>query len=163
MHAMEPVRRAVIVTHSTADTEAAGAAMAARLTGGACVVLVGGLGAGKTAFVRGACRGLGVSEEVLSPTFILMESFDGRLPVVHLDLYRLEHEEEIEALGVFDLLGGDGVLLVEWGDRSPTLTENADVVVEIGSEDAGHPDRRRIVFSWTNEFDAMLGKDGSWL
>lgn len=149
--------RRVLVTHSPADTEALGERLASRLDRGACVVLSGGLGAGKTVFIRGACRGLGVAEDVLSPTFILYEAFEGRLPVVHIDLYRLEHESELDALGVFDLLGTDTVLLAEWGARSDALMESADVVVEIALDDV--PDRRRVTVSWAPGFDGIFAED----
>jgi len=127
-------RTAVVHSCSAVDTQRHGAETARRLTGGACIALVGPLGAGKTEWVRGACRGLGIDDDVLSPTFILYEEFRGRLPVVHVDLYRLDHESEIEALGVFDLLGGDTVVLAEWADRSETLMAHADAVVTLADE-----------------------------
>lgn len=160
---MERTGRAAIVTRSADETESVGAALAARLRAGACVALVGGLGAGKTVFVRGMCRGLGVDEDVLSPTFILYEAFDGRLPVVHIDLYRLEHESEVESLGVFDLLGGDSVVLAEWGDRSDMLMRHADIAVAIDDSDLEHPDRRRIEFAYTADLAAAFGDIASWL
>ncbi|HET6349775.1 MAG TPA: tRNA (adenosine(37)-N6)-threonylcarbamoyltransferase complex ATPase subunit type 1 TsaE [Candidatus Krumholzibacteria bacterium] len=118
-------------TASEAETARFGAELGECLTHGACVSLVGPLGAGKTVLVGGLCRGLGIREEVVSPTFILLETFEGRLPVVHIDLYRLEHERELEELGAFDFLAGGAVLLVEWGDRSPRLNELADVEIRI--------------------------------
>jgi len=121
-------------TSTPEETERFGAALGARVSGGLCLALVGPLGAGKTTLVRGLCRGLGVDEEILSPTFILYEAFSGRHPVVHVDLYRLTHESELEALGVFDLPGGDTVLLAEWGERSESLMAGADAVVEIHAE-----------------------------
>jgi tRNA threonylcarbamoyladenosine biosynthesis protein TsaE len=78
------------ITRSVRETEAAGAALARRLRAGACVRLVGPLGAGKTAFVRGAMRALGVREPAASPTFVLAREGRGRVPVAHLDLYRLD-------------------------------------------------------------------------
>ena len=96
-----------------------------------CVTLIGPLGAGKTILVAGVCRGLGVTGEVLSPTFVLYEQFNGRLPVAHVDLYRLDHESEIEELGVFESLGGAMVILAEWGDRSETLSAEADAAIEL--------------------------------
>lgn len=122
-------------THSSAETEQFGAALGERIRRGACVCLTGPLGAGKTVLVAGLCRGLGVREPVTSPTFILMESFNGRLPIVHIDLYRLEHEREIEDIGVFDLLGGDTVVIAEWGERSPSLHAAADIDIRIEPED----------------------------
>lgn len=118
-------------TSAGAETHEFGAALGARIRRGACVCLTGPLGAGKTVLVAGLCRGLGATDAVTSPTFILMESFVGTLPIVHIDLYRLEHEREIEDIGVFDLLGGDTVLIAEWGERSPALLEAADIEVRI--------------------------------
>jgi tRNA threonylcarbamoyladenosine biosynthesis protein TsaE len=118
-------------TVSEAETARFGAELGECFTHSACVSLVGPLGAGKTVLVRGLCRGLGINEEVVSPTFILLETFQGRLPVVHVDLYRLEHERELEELGVYDYLRDGAVLLAEWGDRSPRLHAQADVEIRI--------------------------------
>jgi len=81
-----------------------------------------------------------VAEEVVSPTFILCEEYPGRLPVVHVDLYRLEHEDQLDALGIFDRLGTDAVILVEWGDRSPRIIDASDIVIDIriAGEEARH-------------------------
>lgn len=124
-------------TASEADTARFGMELAQCIEHGACVSLVGPLGAGKTVLVGGLCRGLGINESVVSPTFILMETFQGRLPVVHVDLYRLEHERELEELGVFDYLANGAVLLAEWGDRSPRLNEMAEVEIRIDCNSAG--------------------------
>lgn len=133
-------RKKTIATQSERATGELGEAIGRRIGEGLCASLVGSLGTGKSVLVRGMCRGLGVDEDVLSPTFVLFEEYRGRLPVVHLDLYRLEHEREVEELGVFDRLGGDTVILVEWGDRSPHLFDESDVVVSI--EMAGDTGRR---------------------
>jgi len=118
-------------TNDATGTEAFGFALGARIARGACVCVTGPLGAGKTVLVKGLCRGLGADGEVTSPTFILMESFTGRLPIVHLDLYRLEHEREIEGIGVFDLVGSGDVVIAEWGERSPALLDAADIEITI--------------------------------
>lgn len=128
-------------TASEAETARFGAELGECISNSACVTLVGPLGAGKTVLVRGLCRGLGIEEIVVSPTFILLETFQGRLPVVHVDLYRLEHERELEELGVFDYLRGGTVLLAEWGDRSPRLHALADVEIRI----EGSGDERSII------------------
>lgn len=117
-----------------------GAALGRRIEEGLCIVLVGSLGTGKSVLIRGICRGLGIGESVLSPTFILFEEYKGRLPVVHLDLYRLEHEGEVEELGAFDRIGDGSVVLVEWGDRSPRMLDASDVVIRL--EMAGAAGRR---------------------
>ena len=106
--------------------------MGRRVTQGVCVALVGSLGAGKSVLARSVSLGLGVREEVVSPTFILCEEYPGRLPVVHIDLYRLDHECQLEELGVLDKLGSDAVLLVEWGDRSERIMNASDIVIKIG-------------------------------
>jgi tRNA threonylcarbamoyladenosine biosynthesis protein TsaE len=118
-------------TTSEADTARFGAELGECIEQGTCVSLVGPLGAGKTVLVGGLCRGLGIDENVVSPTFILLETFQGRLPVVHVDLYRLDHERELEELGVFDYVRDGAVLLAEWGDRSPRLHAMAEVEIKI--------------------------------
>ena len=122
--------RLIIQSASPSDTEAFGAAFGQRLDRALCVSLVGPLGSGKSVLARGVCVGLGVAELVVSPSFILCEEYDGRIPVIHLDLYRLDHESEILELGVFDRLD-DAVILAEWGDRSSYLTDTADVVIRL--------------------------------
>ena len=128
---MKRSKKFVWKTASAAESQSLGEAIGKRITSGLCVSFVGPLGAGKTVLVAAVCRGLGVTEDVLSPTFVLYEEFSGRLPVAHVDLYRLDHESEIEELGVFDRLGGPMVILAEWGDRSVALSSHADAVVEL--------------------------------
>jgi tRNA threonylcarbamoyladenosine biosynthesis protein TsaE len=100
---------------SAAETEALGARLAERLSPGDVVVVSGELGAGKTTLIRGACRALGVSEPVTSPTFTIGQRYaGGRLPVSHLDLYRLEDLEGEDPALLDDYLGPDGVAFVEW-------------------------------------------------
>jgi len=127
---------ATLRTRSAAETARLGEAIGRRMTGGATVCLNGLLGAGKTVLVQGLCRGLDVADDVVSPTFILLEVFAGRVPVIHIDLYRLEHERELEALGVFELPGTDTVLLAEWGARSPHLMEVADISLDVTADGA---------------------------
>jgi tRNA threonylcarbamoyladenosine biosynthesis protein TsaE len=135
-------------TTSAAESQRVGEAIGRRITHGLCVTVVGPLGAGKTVLVGGICRGLGVDEAVLSPSFVLYEEFKGRLPVAHVDLYRLEHESEVEELGLFDRIGGQEVILVEWGDRSESLCALADAVIEIVPTSQS---RRRIEATCTPE------------
>jgi tRNA threonylcarbamoyladenosine biosynthesis protein TsaE len=124
-------RRFVFLSGSERETAELGESLGKRIDAGACIAIVGVLGAGKTVLVRGICRGLGVAEEILSPTFVLYEEFSGRLPVAHVDFYRLEHEREIEELGVFDKLGTDCVVLAEWGDRSRSVLDSSGVVIRL--------------------------------
>jgi tRNA threonylcarbamoyladenosine biosynthesis protein TsaE len=105
----------VVETHSAAETEALGARIAERLQPGDLVVLSGDLGTGKTTLVRGACRALGFTGPVTSPTFTIGQRYaGGRLPVSHLDLYRLQTLEDEDPALLDDYLGPDGVAFVEW-------------------------------------------------
>ena len=106
---------------SPEETERAGERLAARLRPGSVVALVGDLGAGKTCFIRGLVRGLGVNQTVSSPTFVLVNEYRGRLPVFHVDAYRTESLAELLDLGLDEYIGGDGVTVVEWADKLPAL------------------------------------------
>jgi tRNA threonylcarbamoyladenosine biosynthesis protein TsaE len=124
----EALRMVTFQSQSESETERLGEALGRRLERGLCVCLVGPLGSGKSVIARGICRGLGIREPVVSPTFVLCEAYEGRVPVLHLDLYRLDHENQIAELGVLDR-AADVVVLAEWGDRSPYLLERADMIV----------------------------------
>jgi tRNA threonylcarbamoyladenosine biosynthesis protein TsaE len=129
-----------ITTHSEDDTAAVGRDIAATLSAGDVLLLYGDLGAGKTAFVRGLAEGLGVArEEVSSPTFTLIQEYrGGRLPLFHVDLYRIEDPREFDELGL-DEIAEDGVLAIEWADRYPSPPP-ATFRVEIAH--AGQSERR---------------------
>lgn len=114
-HGGTEIRR--VVTRSEEETEDWGSRLAPFLEPGDCILLAGELGAGKTCFVRGLAWGLGVEERVTSPTFVLIREYRGRLPLYHLDAYRLEGPGDLLMLGVEELAEGEGVLVVEWGDR----------------------------------------------
>jgi tRNA threonylcarbamoyladenosine biosynthesis protein TsaE len=105
-------------TSTDAETEALGARLGASLSGGEVVLLYGDLGAGKTVFVRGLARGLGLDpDEVASPTFVLLTTYKGRIALHHADLYRLRGGGDEEELGLEELPGPRGVLAVEWAER----------------------------------------------
>lgn len=118
-----------VVTHSEHETAALGRDLARTLTAGSVVLLTGELGAGKTAFVRGLADGLGISpEEVNSPTFTLVQEYrGGRLPVYHVDLYRLK-PAEVDDLGLDELTLSGAVTAIEWPDRLPRPFEGAFTV-----------------------------------
>lgn len=98
----------------------------------AVVTLAGDLGAGKTTLVQAICRGLGVTGDVTSPTFALVHEYEGRgATVYHLDLYRLQRESELEALGWDDILAADGVVLVEWPERAAGLIPRDHIPIRL--------------------------------
>lgn len=128
-------------TLSSQETEALGAEFARGLRAGAVVLVSGDLGAGKTTFVRGACRELGVTGPVTSPTFTIGRRYQGRIAVSHLDLYRLEAPEEEDPALLGDYLTPDGVAFVEWPERGhPGLGR---VTARVLIEHCGG-DRRRV-------------------
>ena len=101
-----------------ADTQHLGELVARCVADADVLVLTGGLGVGKTQFTKGLSRGLGDTHPVTSPTFALMAVHDGgRVPLFHFDLYRLEHAYELEDTGIFDVLGYEGVCVLEWGEQ----------------------------------------------
>jgi tRNA threonylcarbamoyladenosine biosynthesis protein TsaE len=113
-----PANSTSITTESEADTVRAGRELAVTLSAGDVVLLYGDLGAGKTAFVRGLAEGLGASpDEVSSPTFTLVQEYrGGRVPLTHVDLYRLNNPREIEDLGLDEIAAG-AVLAIEWAEK----------------------------------------------
>lgn len=119
----------ITITQSEAETAAVGRALAARLTDGSILLLQGDLGAGKTAFVRGVAEGLGIEPaEVSSPTFTIVQEYrGGRLPLHHVDLYRLA-PREVDELGLDDLTLEPGVTAIEWPERLPRRWPGAIVV-----------------------------------
>jgi tRNA threonylcarbamoyladenosine biosynthesis protein TsaE len=125
-----------LLSASEAETRDAGERLAERLCPGDTVLLSGSLGAGKTAFVRGVARGLGVDPaEVRSPTFTLVNIYPGRFPVYHIDLYRIDRREELSELGLEEMIDSDGVALVEWAERLGRYAPVRAVRVQI--EDLG--------------------------
>ena len=103
---------------SEQDTEALGRALVQRLQPGAVVAFTGDLGAGKTAFVRGMAQGLGIPQRVTSPTFTIVNEYEGgRLPLFHFDMYRLSSEEDLFDIGWEDYLDRGGLCVVEWSER----------------------------------------------
>lgn len=120
-----------VCSDSASQTVSLGRVFGKLLPAGSTVSLEGGLGSGKTCFIKGVCSGLGVSGEVLSPSFILVEEYRGDLPVMHFDLYRLEKMEDVYQTGMFDAADGRNILLVEWGDRLPPGVFDFDITVII--------------------------------
>ncbi|MBR4692535.1 MAG: tRNA (adenosine(37)-N6)-threonylcarbamoyltransferase complex ATPase subunit type 1 TsaE [Oscillospiraceae bacterium] len=115
-----------VETHSEAETEALGERLAKCLRAGSVCALYGELGAGKTAFVRGMARGLGVEESVTSPTFTIVNEYPGDPPLFHFDMYRLKNAEELYGIGWEDYLDREGVCVTEWSENvEEALPEDA--------------------------------------
>jgi len=131
----------IVVSDSERETEALGARLAGVLRAGDVVALRGGLGMGKTAFIRGIARGFGIPDRVTSPTFTIVNEYEGRLPLFHFDLYRLSGADELFSIGWEDYLGRGGVCAVEWSEQADGALE-ADVVVSIRR---GETDLQRVI------------------
>jgi len=134
-----------IVTESAEATRALGRKLGLALEAGSCVALVGPLGAGKTQFVKGIAAGAGVPDRqtVNSPTFVLVNEYDGRLHLYHLDTYRLGDSAELERLGFGEMLYAGGAVIVEWADRvAEALPEDH---LRVSFEHAGESRRRVVV------------------
>jgi len=135
-----------IVTRSRQETMALGRRLGALLEPGDVVALDGPLGSGKTTLTKGLAEGLGVEDPrwVTSPTFVLVHEYPGRVPVYHIDAYRLSGPDDAEALGTDELFFGDGVAIVEWAERIADVLppERLDIELSHVGDDA-----RQLVFT----------------
>ena len=135
-----------IITNSPTETEAVGASLAAELKPGSVIAFTGDLGAGKTAFTRGLARGLGVEERVTSPTFTIVNEYEGgRLPLFHFDMYRLGSSDELFDIGWEDYLSRGGVCAVEWSENIADALEEGTIRVDIRR--GAHDDQRIITIT----------------
>ena len=154
----------MIVAASADETREIARSLAELLGPGDVVLLAGGLGAGKTTFAKGLAAGLGVEDVVVSPTFTLARAYEGRLPLVHVDVYRLETEHEVLDLGLDDLVGDDGVLVVEWGDAAAAAlgAERLEVrLVAVGEADDREISMTPVGASWRDRSDAITALTAS--
>ena len=153
-------------TTSPEATKQLASTLARYLHPGDVVVLEGDLGAGKTQFVQGVAQGLGIKAPVTSPTFNILLSYeDGTLPLYHFDLYRLERVEELEDIGYYETVEGDGVTFIEWGEKFPqalpcdflrirlSVCDDASRLVEVRSSGERSRD---VLFAWTKDSRSQL-------
>jgi len=131
----------VYETGSLEETLALGRKLAERFSPGDVVALSGALGAGKTSLVKGIALGLGVAEPVTSPTFTLIQEYDGRIPLYHIDLYRITDPDQLDDLGIEEYLEGDGVTVIEWPEKAGGLFSSRALAVGVIVLDGG---RRRF-------------------
>ena len=155
------MRALSVVSRSPEETRILGAALAAAVLPGDIVSLSGDLGAGKTVFVQGFARALGVETPVTSPSFTLVNHYEGRFSILHLDVYRLDSFQEVIDLGFDELLGGEAVAVVEWGEAVQPLLPRGylEVVIELGDPE-GPEDERMLTFTpqgreWISKLHAM--------
>lgn len=147
----KPSYQMVLLCQHEADSLKLGALLATRAYPGLIIRLEGGLGAGKTVFARGFARGLGIRETIASPTYPIIQEYSGRLPLFHMDLYRLGTEDEVSDVGVRELLGGSNVCLIEWPDRAGALIGPENLTISI-----------RILEDQTREFHLSALVDTVW-
>jgi tRNA threonylcarbamoyladenosine biosynthesis protein TsaE len=146
------------VTRSARATFQLGVKLGAQLLPGDVVALVGELGAGKTQLIRGACEGAAVPvRAVSSPTFAIVATYPGRIPIHHADFYRLGDLDELYATGFFDLVGGDGAVLVEWADRIPGSLPAARLEIQLAHSATG-ASVREFTFRGTGSRHAALAR-----
>lgn len=126
------------------DTEMWGERLASELTRGDVVLLFGGLGVGKTTLVRGLARGLGCSEVAVSPTYTILEIYQGRLPVFHFDFYRIESHEDVRATDAREYFD-EGVTLIEWPERIRAWWPNSRLEITLEHCEGGRTLTRRNV------------------
>lgn len=152
-------------TSGVDETRELAGALAEMVHPGDILLLTGDLGAGKTAFAQGFARGLGVEEQVTSPTFTLARSYEGRLRLHHLDVYRLDRLQEAVDLGLPEMVDDGGVTLIEWGDVViPTLPAHyLEIRLGYGDEDDDRTfDLRAVGTRWTARSRAVSEVLGPW-
>lgn len=141
-----------IVSHSVAQTQRLGARLGALLSPGDLILLHGDLGSGKTTFTQGLAQGLGITDKVNSPTFILVREYEGRLPLYHMDFYRLDKPAEALEIGLESYMDVGGVCVVEWPEHAQGLpTDHLDIRLRFVSDT-----KRSLRFEPTSQHYADL-------
>ena len=120
-----------LITHSPEQTQQLGTSIGELAQPGDVILLTGELGTGKTCLTQGIAWGLNIKEYTLSPSFVIMRELYGRLPLYHIDLYRLDNIEEIADLGLDDYLYGKGVCVVEWAEKGLSIMPEEHLLIEI--------------------------------
>jgi tRNA threonylcarbamoyladenosine biosynthesis protein TsaE len=158
-------------TKSAEDTRELAAALAPLVRGGDILLLAGELGAGKTCFTQGLGRALGIEEPITSPTFTLLRPYEGRVRLLHADVYRLDHLQEIVDLGIVEQVDTDAVAVIEWGDRAEPVLPADFLEIAItfapGYGDDDDDDDRRFALrpvgsSWSNRAGALQRSVERW-
>lgn len=132
-------------SNSPKETENIAKAFAKKLVAGDVVTLDGDLGAGKTAFVQGLAKGLGVDAYVSSPTFTIVNCYKGAMPLYHFDVYRIEESDEMYDIGFDEYVGGDGVAVIEWSEKIADILPVPRYEIKMSKDMSKHDDYRNIV------------------
>jgi ATPase, YjeE family len=135
-----------LVTHSPEETIKLGEYIGSRLSKGDILALQGTLAAGKTTITQGIARGLGITENVTSPTFTLISEYYGRLPLYHMDVYRLDSTEDFLNLGVEEMLYGPGVCIIEWSEKVMSELPSSSILIRLDATAGG--DRVISIENW---------------
>lgn len=133
------------ITNSVEETLAAAEKVAASLSAGDIILYEGDMGAGKTHFTKGVARYLGVDDEVTSPTFALVNEYEGRLPLFHFDLYRIDSYDDLYAIGFFDYLDRGGIIAAEWSENIAELKDELGDVITVCIEKLSETGRKITV------------------
>lgn len=141
-----PLESLEIITSSSAETERVGERLAPLLHAGDLIAFCGDLGAGKTTFVKGLARGMGATNLVSSPTFVIMHIYEGRLPIYHFDAYRLQNSTDLLNIGAEEYIGTDGVACIEWSERVKELIPEDCLRLELGYFET---EKRKLTFKGT--------------
>ena len=154
-----------LLAASPEETQAVGQAIAPAFGSGDVVSLTGDLGAGKTTFVQGVARALGVTDRVVSPTFTLVREYESTLPIYHFDVYRLDHLQDVLDLGFEEILDLGGIVFIEWGDAIEALLPEAYLQIELTIP--GEDSRRRVEIagrgmSWARRWDRIVDAVAPW-
>ena len=128
-------RDCTLTCRTADDMEAQGRKIGETCVPGTVISLRGSLGAGKTVFAKGVARSLGIQEAIVSPTFTLVQEYDGRIPMYHMDLYRITSEEDFQMIGGEDMLYSDGVCLIEWSEIINSMLPSGTLFVQITVND----------------------------
>lgn len=120
-----------MITHTAIETEEEGRRLGETLRNGDVVSLRGSLGAGKTVLAKGIAKALGITEAIVSPTFTLVQEYDGKEKLYHLDLYRLSGEDEFESMGGEEFLYPDGITLIEWSEKIEDMLPDSTIFVTV--------------------------------
>lgn len=147
-----------VKTKEPAETFALGERLADFLFPGAVIALTGELGAGKTLFAQGIAKGLNITEQVISPTFTIVNEYQGRLPLYHIDAYRLEKTGEIDEIGLEEYFNSSGVVLIEWPKRIKEYLPLSYLSIDLKKEwDESGKESRVLTFSLVgNEWEKVI-------